>query len=199
MEGRFDEAWELMARGREGLAEVGLRFWLGSAGLFEAQVAMLADDPELAELRLREARRIFAESGNHWLESYAELELAHALFAQGRHDDAFALTEAFMAAPPRVERYWEIRRRAIRAKVLAVRGVLDEALELAREAVALAAQIDLLNVRGDTLLDFAELLRLAGRSTEARASLEEAAALFERKGNVVSAAKVRALLGEPAG
>jgi class 3 adenylate cyclase/tetratricopeptide (TPR) repeat protein len=198
MEGRFDEARELMARGRVGLAEVGLNYWVGAAGRFDAQLDMLADNPALAEHHLRETRKVFTESGNAWLASHAEVDIAHAIHRQGRHDDAYALTEAFVAAPARADRYWQIRRRAIRAKVLAVRGALDEAIGLAREAAAIAAQTDFLNVRGDTLLDLAEVLRLAGRPHEAIPALEEAVALYERKGNVVSAAKARALLQEPA-
>jgi hypothetical protein len=40
------------------------------------------------------------------------------------------------------------------------------------------------------------VLALAGRPSEAVPALEEAVRLFEHKGNVVSAAKARALLAE---
>jgi hypothetical protein len=40
------------------------------------------------------------------------------------------------------------------------------------------------------------VLGLAGRGEEAAGALEEAIALYERKGNVVSAARAKALLGE---
>ena len=39
-----------------------------------------------------------------------------------------------------------------------------------------------------------EVFRLAGKPAEAAAALEDAITLYERKGNVVSAAKARALL-----
>jgi hypothetical protein len=62
---------------------------------------------------------------------------------------------------------------------------------LGREAVALAEETDLLNTRGDTLADYAEVLSLAGRRVEATAALEQAAEHFERKGNTTSLERVR--------
>ena len=96
----------------------------------------------------------------------------------------------------RPDRYSEIRRQAIRARVLATRGRLNEAEELARAAVTLAAQTDFLNLHGDALVDFAEVARLTGRSGQAISAVGEAITLYERKGNLVSAAKARALLEE---
>jgi hypothetical protein len=80
--------------------------------------------------------------------------------------------------------------------VLASRRLLKEAEALAGEAVALAARTDFLNFNGDALVDLAGVLRIAGRSGDAIPVVEEAIALYERKGNVVSAAKARALLEE---
>ena len=55
---------------------------------------------------------------------------------------------------------------------------------------------EFLNLHADALLVLAEVLRLAGRAGEAAAALEEAIELYERKGNVVSAAKARAALDD---
>jgi alkanesulfonate monooxygenase SsuD/methylene tetrahydromethanopterin reductase-like flavin-dependent oxidoreductase (luciferase family) len=71
---------------------------------------------------------------------------------------------------------------------------VDEAEALAREAVELARSTDFLNAQGDTLVDLAEILSLAGRPAEAAAALDEAVALYERKGNVVSASRARSAL-----
>jgi hypothetical protein len=45
-------------------------------------------------------------------------------------------------------------------------------------------------------MDLAEVLRLGENPAEARASLEEALALYERKGNLVSAERARRTLAE---
>jgi Flp pilus assembly protein TadD len=49
-------------------------------------------------------------------------------------------------------------------------------------------------VQADALADLAEVLARRGRNDDARAALEEAVTLYERKGNVVSMARARSLL-----
>jgi tetratricopeptide (TPR) repeat protein len=91
---------------------------------------------------------------------------------------------------------WQATQRGVRGKTLARKGRLDEALALAGEAVALVRQTDMLTTHAIVLTDLAEVLRLAERREEALAALEDALRLFERKGNVVFAAKARRLLAE---
>ena len=55
---------------------------------------------------------------------------------------------------------------------------------------------DDLNSQGEALIDLAEVLRLAGRTAEATEAASEALALFEAKGNTVSAALARATVLE---
>jgi len=71
---------------------------------------------------------------------------------------------------------------------------LREPERLAREAIALAEQTDMLNARGDALLDLAEVLALAGR--DARAELEQALVLYEQKRNFVMAERTRSRLAQ---
>ena len=78
--------------------------------------------------------------------------------------------------------------------MLARRGELEEGERLAREAVALAAETDMLNMHADALVDLAEVLALAGGRTPAE--LEQALALYERKGNLVMAERTRSRLAE---
>jgi hypothetical protein len=47
-----------------------------------------------------------------------------------------------------------------------------------------------LNAHGDALLDLGEVLALSSRRDEAAAVLEQARTLYERKGNLVMAARV---------
>ena len=83
--------------------------------------------------------------------------------------------------------------RSARAKVLARRGEAGEAGAAAREAVAIAERTDLLNTQADALLGLAEVLALAGRDDEAGAAARAAAERYERKGNLVSLARVQRL------
>jgi Flp pilus assembly protein TadD len=87
--------------------------------------------------------------------------------------------------------------RSLRAKVHSRRGAFSEGVRLAREAVEVGRQTDSIDMQGDALMDLAEVLSSAGRSRETRAALMEALALYERKGNVVSASRAHAALASP--
>jgi hypothetical protein len=84
--------------------------------------------------------------------------------------------------------------RSVRAKVLARGGERKPAEKLAREAVALADSTEHLDQRGTVHLALAEVLRLAGRMSEASAEAQESLRLHEEKGNAVSAGWARAML-----
>ncbi|HEY3071235.1 MAG TPA: hypothetical protein VGJ46_00325, partial [Candidatus Limnocylindrales bacterium] len=56
---------------------------------------------------------------------------------------------------------------------------------------------DDLNSQGDTLMDLAEVLRLAGKPERAAQAVAEAQELYERKGNAVSARRAQKLLEDP--
>jgi hypothetical protein len=58
----------------------------------------------------------------------------------------------------------------------------------------LVAGTDALNDHADTLLDLAEVLRLAGRGEQAARAVGEAIVLYERKENVAMATQARRLL-----
>ena len=90
----------------------------------------------------------------------------------------------------------QFRWRGVRAKILASRGHASEGEQLARDAVEVIRASDDLNSQGDALIDLAEVLRLAGRPAEAAKAARDALALFESKGNVVSAALARATVQE---
>ena len=82
----------------------------------------------------------------------------------------------------------------MRAKILARRGKLDEALPLARDAIAWVETTDSLQSIADVYADYAEVLRLAGRFSEAAEALEHALELYERKGHRPFAERTRAEL-----
>jgi tetratricopeptide (TPR) repeat protein len=73
-----------------------------------------------------------------------------------------------------------------RGKVHARRGDHAEAQRLAREAVAIGDQIDLLNYVGDAYADLAEVLVLADEPAQAVEALTRAVQQYSEKGNLVS-------------
>ena len=60
----------------------------------------------------------------------------------------------------------------------------------------LAEGTDELNLRGDSLMTLAEVMRSAGASDEAATAFRDALELYEAKGNLVSAERARAMLDE---
>ena len=88
--------------------------------------------------------------------------------------------------------YW----RMAQARVLAHRAEFEEAIRLADEAIAINGPTDYLSGQGDGWEVRGLVLETAGRGDDARAAYEEAIDRFERKGNVVAAARVRARLAD---
>ena len=88
--------------------------------------------------------------------------------------------------------------RGVRAELLAAEGELAAADALAEEAWTLIAASDLLNDHADVLLARAEVLRL-GRARRGGGRYQGGAVeLYERKGNLVSAARARSWPAVPA-
>ena len=94
---------------------------------------------------------------------------------------------------PSEERLAQILWDQLRGKLLARRGELEEGERVGREAVALAAGTDMLNMHAGALVDLADVLALAGR--DPRPELVRALALYEQKGNLVMAERTREMLG----
>jgi DNA-binding SARP family transcriptional activator len=190
MEGNAEEARGLVARDRELLRDLGLRFLAAAAAEAYGMVELLLGDAEAAAAELRQGYdELEAMAARPTLSTIAAV-LAQAEFACGRHDESVRLTEVSERATSEEDLSTQIQWRGPRAKVLAERGEADEAERLAREAVALAESTDFLSMQADALADLAEVLRLIGRGDEAVPVLRSALKLYKRKGNKVSAARV---------
>ena len=198
MRGNFDLARELVEAAKASAREFGLEGHYAAGLTTGGYVAMLEGEPGRAEQELAEAVGIYRAIGDlGHLSSYAPA-LADALSAQGRDDEALPLTEEAERASIEGDIDAQVHWRRVRAKILAHRGELDEAVRLATEAADLARPTDDLDKRGRALMDLAEVLRLAGRSEESVAAAREAVDAFERKGNVVMTTAARRLLRGPA-
>jgi class 3 adenylate cyclase/tetratricopeptide (TPR) repeat protein len=199
MRGDFERARTLCSDGRAFLQELGRSVVAASTSQDSCTVEMLAGDPAAAERDLRRDYEALTEMGEAYLLSTIAGELARAVYAQDRLDEAVELTRLAeqYSAPDDVtsQALW----RSVRAKVLARRGEADEALPLAREAVTMLRTTDALVWQGNALADEAEVLRLLDRDAPvARSLLDEALELFERKGNVVAAGRLVEDLGAAA-
>jgi tetratricopeptide (TPR) repeat protein len=196
MGGHFEHARMLLGRGRAIVDELGFRVWQAGFSLLSSDIAMLADDPAKAETELRAGCRALEGMGERGLLSMVFAELARAVYAQERYEEAERLTEESERLAGTADVRSQITFRAVRGKALARRRQFWLAEAHVREAVRLAEQTDDINSQGRALMDLAEVLELADRSDDAAGVLERALELFERKGNVVSAEKARTLLAQ---
>jgi len=196
MQGRFEGTREQIERAQGILEDLGLRF-RSRASEALASVEMLAGDPEAAWDAFMSGYETLEEMGERGFLSTTAAELAQVAWAQGRHDEAERFVGISEESGAAADVATTVPAKGVRAKLLAREGRRDEAERVAREAVEASEGIDNLNMRGDALLDLAEVLRAAGREADAAGALEDAALLFEEKGNLVGAQRARGLLGPP--
>jgi predicted ATPase/class 3 adenylate cyclase len=193
MRGDFGTARELLARGRQTLAELGFTLMVAMSAQEAHYVETLAGDPAAAVRVSRESYAQLEPMGERAYLSTAAALLAHALGDLDELDEAERFSRISEEASSPEDVFSQVLWRSGRAKICARRGDLRQAEALAREAVARSEPTDLLNTQGDTLADLAEVLALAGQAAEAASAREQAAERFERKGNLTSLARVRAL------
>jgi DNA-binding SARP family transcriptional activator len=195
--GDLDEARHLIGEAAATYEEIGEVYALANnSGRVLSRIELLAGDPAAAERVLRQGCETFDRVHDRAGLSTLSAELADTLYVQARYEEAESWVELAERSAPRddLSAQWGLRR--VRAKLLARRDSHDQAETLANEAASLAGGSDALNDSAVVMLDVAEVLRLAGRTGDAAAFVEQARDLFELKGNVVSAAQARNLLDE---
>jgi class 3 adenylate cyclase/tetratricopeptide (TPR) repeat protein len=198
MRGRFARAREQYRRSHLALHELDLNVQLAAFRMYAGWAELIAGQPTAAERELRVGCEALERMGEQSYLSTTAAFLARAVFSQGRYDEAERLTRVSDDAASDDDLITQAMWRGTRARVLARRGEAD-AERLARESVELSLETDCLNMQADALVDLAETLRLLNRRGETMDLLEEAIALYETKGNVVSATAVGALVstGQP--
>jgi class 3 adenylate cyclase/tetratricopeptide (TPR) repeat protein len=197
MQGRFGQARELANASAAIAHQLGPNRFAAICSQFLGQTELLAGDPAAAERRLRWGYGILERMGERGLRSELAANLARAVCAQGRDDEALRLARLSGELAFRDDLYAQVERRGPLATVLARRGRQQEAERVAAEAVAMASRSDMLTMQANALVDHAEVLRLGGRRDLAAPLLAEAVARYDRKGNLVARDRAAGLLADP--
>jgi ATP/maltotriose-dependent transcriptional regulator MalT len=195
LHGEVAEGRSLCHRARTILEDVGGEVVAATTSLDSAVVELLGGDPVTAETELRRDYATLERIGEKYVLPTIAALLAEAVYAQGRYEEAGALSidvEALCAADD-VDA--QARWRRVRAKVRARGGSFDEAEVLARAAVESMQSTDALVDLADALTDLAEVQELAGRADDAAEARAEADALYVRKGVSRRAASRRSPTG----
>jgi class 3 adenylate cyclase/tetratricopeptide (TPR) repeat protein len=192
MRGRFEDARARVARSAEIHGQLGHN--MDSWGRVRGSVEMLAGAPELAEQVLRQSCDILQRQGLTAVLATRAAELADAIYEQSRYDDARVWIDVARRSAGSDDLDASYAWRYVEAKVLMRQGGLDKAEEVAREAFDLIGRTDALNRQADVLVALAQILHANNGHAEALDCTRRALTLYELKGNVVSAERVRASL-----
>ena len=118
--------------------------------------------------------------------------IAQTLCDMGRYEEADTFAEKGRTLTAEDDFASQGLWRMARARVLVASGAFEDALRLADEAVEIFEGTDYLVFQGDGHEVRGQVLEAAARGDDAREAYEEAIARYERKGNVVATARVRA-------
>jgi tetratricopeptide (TPR) repeat protein len=196
MRSRFAEARALLAAADTQAEEFGEAVWAAGGGISAWEVETLAGEPAAAESVARRTCQRLEQLGDTAFRATAAGQLAASLYALGRFEEADRWTQTAEELASSDDVTSNMLWRQVRAKLLARGGHHADAERLAREAVGLGEETDMIHWHANALTDLSQVYVLAGRPEDGRVQLEQALVLYERKGNVVSAANTRSALVE---
>jgi ATP/maltotriose-dependent transcriptional regulator MalT len=193
MQGKFEAARELTSENRRILQELGLAVLDAGSAYVEGTIELLAGDPRSAEQVLRVGVAELELLGETMHAANLAALLARALLEQGRDDEVEAiLASAHKASALEVSS--RVTFRAVLAQLLARTGFQRRAKLVGREAVAMADETESPDLQASARSALAQVFIACGHDARGQAELGRALALYEQKGNLVEAARTRALL-----
>jgi ATP/maltotriose-dependent transcriptional regulator MalT len=188
MDGRFEEARDLLERSSPILEELG-QAMLSITSRLEAALALeLCGDRAGAEHELETSWRALAAHRSDGKPQAAAMAHVSALAILYCDDGRWEEAERCLEYGREIPRHGL----AARARVAAHRGDLSEALALARRSVELAGKSDSPEGQARQWIVLAEVLRANGEDAEADTAVETAVRIWERKGNIAAVARLRA-------
>jgi tetratricopeptide (TPR) repeat protein len=195
--GRFVEARAMTRENRAILDDLGMRGTLEDMSSWNlALIEVLASDFAAAERSFLEQYRAFERMGERSHLSTLAGQFCRMLCDQGRYEEAERFTRICEESAASDDISSQILWRSGRARALARSGDPERAEALAGEAVAMAMKTDFIALQADARTDLGDVLQALGRSAEAVPVLEEAVALYRRKGIVPKIARAEAALQE---
>src|SRR5204862_4066813 len=165
-----------------------------TCGRLLAAIAMLAGIPRDAEQILQECCVSLQERGQTAVLATRAGELAHAIYEQGRYEEAQVWIQLARESAGSDDLDAALSWMPVQAKILARQGKFDEAELLAVETLKLVGRSDSANRNADAFMALAEVLALADREGEAEEAIRKALRLYQQKGNLASADRARTLL-----
>ena len=186
MRGDIDEGRRLYRRSRQTLEELGMRFALAHGSVVGAGIELLAGDAAEAEIVLRAGYAELEKMGAPAAASTVAAWLAYTLAEQQRWGDAIEMARTSQGLAADYDIVSQVVWRGACVRGLAATGGVDQAQQLADEAIGLARAADDPRMLGQALVALSVARLAAGREQEATAALLEARAAYAAKGDRVS-------------
>ena len=196
MNGDFGQARDLCRRGRAQLRELGQGVNVAATAIDVLTVELLAGDLAAAEREVMPDYEFLVRAGETYFMPTMAALLSRIVRDQGRDDDALAFSKAAEKASAADDIESQALWRSIRAPIAARAGKSVEAESLARSAVEMSQRTDAPQMQADALSELATVLILSGRIDESRRTMDAAIAIYEAKGDVVSAARSKAWVAQ---
>jgi hypothetical protein len=193
MQGSFDHARELYRRERELLTDLGPSIMASSTAIDGARVELLAGNLDLAEEQLRRDYTELTSLDETYYRATIAAWLARTLLLRGDLSGADEYSQIALDLAEEDDIDAQVRGHLVQARLLAAAHD-DRALPMAEQAVTQSQGMADLILRGDALVDLAQVLVTLRGEGMAEPPLREALALFEQKGDRVSAERVQGLL-----
>jgi ATP/maltotriose-dependent transcriptional regulator MalT len=192
MDGRFEEGREHCQRAVEIYDELGHPISAIGVVMELQRIERQAGRLEVAEAVLRDAYERLRALGDLAYISWIVAQLARVLAERGSRDEARELAQYCREELQPDHAFAQIAARISETIARNEEGSHDEVEGIAHEALARVEHTDMLDLHGDALIAMAGLDRAAGREVHARSRTAKAIQLYERKGDIVSASRVRA-------
>jgi tetratricopeptide (TPR) repeat protein len=194
MNGQTEVGRDLYRRSEAINRDLGVRLLAAAQPTLTGWSELVAGDVTTAETLLRRGYAELEEMGERGVLSSTAAELGRVLCEQGSYDEAdrFAASGEQLSGPG--DAFNSSLIAGIRARVLASRGDFAAASDAAQEAVARAAAGDCVELKADAYRALAEVRQASGRKEDAEAALQDALRLYEEKGNLIAAERVRKAL-----
>jgi tetratricopeptide (TPR) repeat protein len=187
MAGDWEKGTELIDGGRNLLYELGQDVSAASTRMATARAGFFIGQLEEAESELRLAYDELDRMGERGYLSTVVALLAGVLSVQRRYEEAEEMVQRARELGAEDDLTTELYWRTAQAEILAGRGEFENAFTLLDEAHELMDATDYLTDRAAALMTRASVEKAAGNREGARVALEDAVALFERKGDLTAA------------
>ena len=194
MQGRADESRAQSQRAEQRVLDMGLPALSSGFYLGRGQAERTLGRPDLAAAHFRRSTETLDSLGETSFNSTATALLALVLCDLGRFDDAEPFVQRSRELSAEDDIASQAHMRMALARILSHRGNHVEALATIAEAIAINESSDYLASTAESHETRAGVLLANGRVNEACAEFEQAAEMYERKGIVPWAGRVRRVL-----